>query len=235
VCLGGPAARVRPQPLYAFPNKRTKQRPQTDPARHASHTHRSTPGPTLLPPPSPLTPAPTPGVDPTPEQWAALSKLMLEKGHFPFFDMAYQGFASGDCDRDSGAIRTFVKDGHRVVRRRGDGGGDGGGGGDKDGDGDGDGDGRLACPRHLRVAARRFLHSCFGADKCLACEPSLSNPFCQLFKPAFLTQGVSQSYAKNMGEEGNCPGLRARQCRRQRRRARLRLTHGPNAGRAPRV
>ncbi|KIY94496.1 aspartate aminotransferase [Monoraphidium neglectum] len=29
-------------------------------------------------------------VDPTPEQWAEISKLMLEKAHFPFFDMAYQ-------------------------------------------------------------------------------------------------------------------------------------------------
>jgi aspartate aminotransferase len=30
------------------------------------------------------------GVDPTPEQWKQISKLMLEKGHFPAFDMAYQ-------------------------------------------------------------------------------------------------------------------------------------------------
>jgi hypothetical protein len=30
------------------------------------------------------------GVDPTPEQWAQISKLMLEKNHFAFFDMAYQ-------------------------------------------------------------------------------------------------------------------------------------------------
>jgi aspartate/tyrosine/aromatic aminotransferase len=30
------------------------------------------------------------GVDPTPEQWSQISKLMLEKGHFAFFDMAYQ-------------------------------------------------------------------------------------------------------------------------------------------------
>ena len=55
------------------------------------------------------------GVDPTPEQWSEISKLMLEKGHFAFFDMAYQGFASGDCDRDAQAIRQFVKDGHRSV------------------------------------------------------------------------------------------------------------------------
>lgn len=53
------------------------------------------------------------GVDPTPQQWSAISRAMLEKGHFPMFDMAYQGFASGDCDRDAAAIRTFVADGHR--------------------------------------------------------------------------------------------------------------------------
>ena len=52
------------------------------------------------------------GVDPTVEQWKEISKVMKEKGHFPFFDMAYQGFASGDCDRDSQAIRIFLDDGH---------------------------------------------------------------------------------------------------------------------------
>ncbi|KAL6765470.1 aspartate aminotransferase [Haematococcus lacustris] len=54
------------------------------------------------------------GVDPTPEQWKQLSALMLEKGHFPFFDMAYQGFATGDCERDAQAIRIFLADGHRL-------------------------------------------------------------------------------------------------------------------------
>jgi aspartate aminotransferase len=55
------------------------------------------------------------GVDPTPEQWQELSQLMAEKGHFPVFDMAYQGFASGDCTRDAQAIRTFLADGHRMA------------------------------------------------------------------------------------------------------------------------
>jgi len=54
------------------------------------------------------------GVDPTLEQWKAISAVMKEKGHFPFFDMAYQGFASGDCDKDAQSIRTFVSDGHMV-------------------------------------------------------------------------------------------------------------------------
>jgi aspartate aminotransferase len=35
------------------------------------------------------------GVDPKPEQWAEISKLIKQKKLFPFFDMAYQGFASG--------------------------------------------------------------------------------------------------------------------------------------------
>lgn len=34
------------------------------------------------------------------------------KGHFPFFDMAYQGFASGDPENDAKAIRIFLEDGH---------------------------------------------------------------------------------------------------------------------------
>ncbi|CAK0770625.1 L-asparaginase 1 [Coccomyxa viridis] len=52
------------------------------------------------------------GVDPTPQQWKEISKLMKEKQLFPFFDMAYQGFASGDCTRDAQAIRVFLEDGH---------------------------------------------------------------------------------------------------------------------------
>lgn len=52
------------------------------------------------------------GVDPTQEQWRELSQLLLQKGHFVFFDMAYQGFASGDPDRDAFALRHFVADGH---------------------------------------------------------------------------------------------------------------------------
>jgi len=48
------------------------------------------------------------GVDPTEEQWAAIADVMLEKGHYAFFDCAYQGFASGDLDRDAFAVRYFV-------------------------------------------------------------------------------------------------------------------------------
>lgn len=54
------------------------------------------------------------GVDPTEQQWQAISDAMKEGGHFPFFDMAYQGFASGDTDKDAFALRHFLKEGHQV-------------------------------------------------------------------------------------------------------------------------
>ncbi|KAL1841175.1 hypothetical protein VTJ49DRAFT_7344 [Mycothermus thermophilus] len=55
------------------------------------------------------------GVDPSPEQWAELAQLLKEKRHFPFFDTAYQGFASGDLDRDASSIRLFVEAGFELV------------------------------------------------------------------------------------------------------------------------
>lgn len=55
------------------------------------------------------------GVDPKHEQWKEISSVMKKKKLFPFFDMAYQGFASGDIDKDAFAVRQFVKDGHEVA------------------------------------------------------------------------------------------------------------------------
>ncbi|KAG5220808.1 aspartate transaminase aat [Salix suchowensis] len=55
------------------------------------------------------------GVDPTPEQWAQISDIVKEKKLFPFFDMAYQGFASGSTTRDAFAVRHFVSQGHQVA------------------------------------------------------------------------------------------------------------------------
>ena len=49
------------------------------------------------------------GVDPTREQWGQICDVFLEKGHFAFFDSAYQGFASGDLDNDAWAVREFVR------------------------------------------------------------------------------------------------------------------------------
>ena len=45
------------------------------------------------------------GVDPTHEQWDELSALMKRKNHLAFFDSAYQGFASGDADKDAYSLR----------------------------------------------------------------------------------------------------------------------------------
>ncbi|VDB99682.1 unnamed protein product [Peniophora sp. CBMAI 1063] len=55
------------------------------------------------------------GVDPTPEQWKEISDIVKEKQLFPFFDMAYQGFASGSTDRDAFAVRHFVSQGHQIA------------------------------------------------------------------------------------------------------------------------
>ncbi|KAK8741076.1 hypothetical protein OTU49_002482, partial [Cherax quadricarinatus] len=54
------------------------------------------------------------GVDPKQEQWDELSKVIKNKKLFPFFDMAYQGFASGDIARDAYAVRKFLADGHKI-------------------------------------------------------------------------------------------------------------------------
>jgi aspartate aminotransferase len=51
------------------------------------------------------------GVDPTEEQWVKIAAAVKEGGHFPFFDMAYQGFASGDTAKDAFALRHFIKEG----------------------------------------------------------------------------------------------------------------------------
>ncbi|KAH0531974.1 hypothetical protein TsFJ059_000730 [Trichoderma semiorbis] len=55
------------------------------------------------------------GVDPTLDQWKELAVIIREKKHFPFFDCAYQGFASGDLARDAAAVRYFVEQGFELV------------------------------------------------------------------------------------------------------------------------
>ena len=54
-------------------------------------------------------------MDPTPEQWKEISGIVKEKKLFPFFDMAYQGFASGSTARDAFAVRHFVSEGHQIA------------------------------------------------------------------------------------------------------------------------
>lgn len=54
------------------------------------------------------------GVDPTQEQWREISDAVKGRRHFAFFDMAYQGFASGDTNKDAFALRHFIDQGHDV-------------------------------------------------------------------------------------------------------------------------
>lgn len=54
------------------------------------------------------------GVDPSQDQWREIATVMRERSHFPFFDTAYQGFASGDLVRDSWAIRYFIEQGFEL-------------------------------------------------------------------------------------------------------------------------
>ncbi|EPY36982.1 aspartate aminotransferase [Strigomonas culicis] len=51
------------------------------------------------------------GVDPTEEEWGVLADTFAEKRHIIFFDSAYQGYASGNLDRDAFAARLFVSRG----------------------------------------------------------------------------------------------------------------------------
>jgi len=55
------------------------------------------------------------GVDPTQEQWKQIADLMEERKLFPFFDSAYQGFASGDLDNDAWAVRYFESRGFEFL------------------------------------------------------------------------------------------------------------------------
>ncbi|KAL2076901.1 hypothetical protein ACEWY4_027502 [Coilia grayii] len=55
------------------------------------------------------------GVDPRPEQWKEMSEVIKRRKLLVFFDMAYQGFASGDIDRDAWAVRHFIQEGHNVL------------------------------------------------------------------------------------------------------------------------
>lgn len=54
------------------------------------------------------------GVDPSQDQWKQIATVMRSKGHFPFFDCAYQGFASGDLAKDAWAVRYFVEQGFEL-------------------------------------------------------------------------------------------------------------------------
>ncbi|XP_076650425.1 glutamate oxaloacetate transaminase 1 [Halictus rubicundus] len=51
------------------------------------------------------------GCDPTPEQWTRIANIIEKKKLYPLFDSAYQGFASGNLDKDAYAVRMFAERG----------------------------------------------------------------------------------------------------------------------------
>lgn len=55
------------------------------------------------------------GVDPTQQQWQALAQLMQERQLIPYFDSAYQGFATGNIEGDAYGIRLFVERGFQCL------------------------------------------------------------------------------------------------------------------------
>ncbi|KAI0536527.1 aspartate aminotransferase-like protein [Xylaria digitata] len=48
------------------------------------------------------------GLDPSREQWHRIAEVCEEKELFPIFDLAYQGLATGDPDKDAWVIRHFT-------------------------------------------------------------------------------------------------------------------------------
>lgn len=56
------------------------------------------------------------GVDPTPEQWVILRSILKERNALPWFDTAYQGFASGSPDTDAATIRMFAEEVRSCMR-----------------------------------------------------------------------------------------------------------------------
>eukprot|EP00775_Hariotina_reticulata_P011576 gene11576-11720_t len=55
------------------------------------------------------------GVDPSREQWQGILQVVKERRLLPFFDSAYQGFASGDLDADAAALRMFTRAGCELL------------------------------------------------------------------------------------------------------------------------
>ncbi|CAH8599029.1 unnamed protein product [Heterobilharzia americana] len=50
------------------------------------------------------------GVDPSFSQWEKIGDILKSHDLIPFFDFAYQGFASGDIDNDAKALRYFANE-----------------------------------------------------------------------------------------------------------------------------
>lgn len=55
------------------------------------------------------------GVDPTEAEWKQIAEVMKRNNLIPFFDSAYQGFATGDLEKDAWPIRHFASQGFQMI------------------------------------------------------------------------------------------------------------------------
>jgi aspartate/tyrosine/aromatic aminotransferase len=55
------------------------------------------------------------GIDPTREQWKSICSVLKEREALPIFDLAYQGYATGDLDNDCWAVRYFISQGFQML------------------------------------------------------------------------------------------------------------------------
>ena len=55
------------------------------------------------------------GVDLSHEQWEKVLKIVIKKEILPVFDMAYQGFVSGDLNEDAFSVRLFANSGINML------------------------------------------------------------------------------------------------------------------------
>lgn len=55
------------------------------------------------------------GVDPSMAQWHEIAKVVRENQLYPFFDTAYQGFVTGNLDKDGEGLRYFIDQGFEMV------------------------------------------------------------------------------------------------------------------------
>jgi aspartate aminotransferase len=55
------------------------------------------------------------GVDPTSDDWKKIAEVMKKRNLVPYFDSAYQGFASGDIIKDAWPVRYFTEQGFTLL------------------------------------------------------------------------------------------------------------------------
>jgi len=55
------------------------------------------------------------GCDLSNDEWMKLAEVCKRKNLLVLFDMAYQGFATGDTDRDAFAVRHFAEQGCNIM------------------------------------------------------------------------------------------------------------------------